>query len=164
MFILIHHCTEGRARLDLQTSWSSVLLLPMVVQHGHDKIHSKWKTGWQTRHNKKGEVNDICIVLMAVTMYSCNIQGECWSQAEMWMLDDVAALVLLPRHRVEHARLKCRCPPNSLSHSLSFWRLIKIANQFWNTALQKHQSPIYHRSINSWNANITWHATNSEPL
>ena len=80
---------------------------------------------------------------MAVRMYSCNLQGEHWSKAEMQMVEVVAALlVLLPRQSdVKHARLKCRCPLNFISHSLSFWCLIKIANQFWNISMAhiRHQ-------------------------
>ena len=137
-------CTKTRAHLELQTNWSNVSLLMIVVQHRRDKIESKWWTEWQMTHDKKKRVfNDICIVLMAVRMYSCNLQGEHWSKAEMQMVEVVAALlVLLPRQSdVKHARLKCRCPLNFISHSLSFWCLIKIANQFWNISMAhiRHQ-------------------------
>ena len=99
----------------------------------NDELNDKW----HTKKKKRRVFNDICIVLMAVRMYSCNLQGEHWSKAEMQMVEVVAALlVLLPRQSdVKHARLKCRCPLNFISHSLSFWCLIKIANQFWNISM-----------------------------
>ena len=46
-------CTKTRAHLELQTNWSNVLLLMIVVQHRRDKIESKWWTEWQMTHDKK---------------------------------------------------------------------------------------------------------------
>jgi len=46
-------CTKTRAHLELQTNWSNVLLLMIVVQHRRDKTESKWWTEWQMTHNKK---------------------------------------------------------------------------------------------------------------